>query len=319
MVASSFGPESLSLCTVGVVAAVLGLLTLVLAPSRSLGWRPLLAGAVALGLVGGGLAVAGASDVVWLPALTMAGVAAAFALTVSPLLTLLSQRLAQLARHPRGQGALLLLGGGGVLLWQVTALERAASADVLAHIDWGAELRPPELRPRQDVVAQTDAGRQVPLYIAAEDDGPRELSATHLRERKLEQRLIQTGPASNETNCHGWVFAAGRHWVRGAFVPFILEDNGYSPVSAPAAGDLAVFRDASNQVSHSAIVRSASDGVILLESKWGRAGRYVHSPDDHIYRGASCTYYRTDRGSHRLRGLANAAVRPSARNARVGP
>src|SRR5436305_814639 len=99
---SSFGPESLSVCAVGVAAVVLGLLALLLAPAQSLRYRwPLLA-AVLLALLGGTLALADVSSVVWLPALALAGAAALCALASSPLPAILGQRLATLARQPRG-------------------------------------------------------------------------------------------------------------------------------------------------------------------------------------------------------------------------
>src|SRR5207248_516297 len=46
-----------------------------------------------------------------------------------------------------------------------------------------------------------------------------------------------------------------------------------------------------------------ADGVVLVESKWGQLGRYIHTCADHIYGDNTCTYYRSSRTGHVLRGL----------------
>lgn len=153
--------------------------------------------------------------------------------------------------------------------------------------------------------AWTDRGRKVRLLLPPDVDlaeGP-----LHAQERELERslalRLIRTAPPDWRSDCHGWTFADGRWWVYGADVALILEDNGYRPVTDPAPGDLAVYRDLAGTITHTGVVFAASPGrPVLVESKWTWLGCYVHTAQDQPY-GTVITYYRTDRGSHRLRGL----------------
>src|SRR5262249_59637069 len=113
----------------------------------------------------------------------------------------------------------------------------------------------------------------------------------------------------------------------GSQVPQILADNGYRPVTTPRAGDLVVFRDGQGEVVHSGVVCGASeDGTVLIESKWGRLGRFVHTASQHCYPETKVTYYHTPRGGHLLRGVSGtgqdqespgalAVSRPAARGA----
>jgi hypothetical protein len=100
------------------------------------------------------------------------------------------------------------------------------------------------------------------------------------------------------------VFAGGKFWVRGIAVPDILKDNGYYAVANPRLGDIAIFRDDKDVVAHTALVRGrGTKEAVLLESKWGKLGRYIHTADKHLYMGYKIQYYRTGRGSHTLSGL----------------
>jgi hypothetical protein len=68
---------------------------------------------------------------------------------------------------------------------------------------------------------------------------------------------------------------------------------------------VAVFRNANGEVAHSGIVRGTNaEGKVLIESKWGRLGRFVHTDDQHCYTDTVVTYYHTRRGGHLLRGLS---------------
>jgi hypothetical protein len=72
--------------------------------------------------------------------------------------------------------------------------------------------------------------------------------------------------------------------------------DGYRPVPHPEEGDLAAFRDAGGAIAHTGVVRLAdADGLVLIESKWGSLGRYVHTATDHPYRRCTITYYRRPR------------------------
>jgi hypothetical protein len=302
--------------TTGVLAGVFGLVWR--ARSGRPAWRlPLLAAAL-LALAGGGGFAVGLPAYAWQPALVLAPVGLLFALArlAAPLTRLASGLLS----HPQGQAFLLLAGGGAVLAWQVHAIdadlrrELAESNEILA-----TPSAVTDLAPAAGLLAHTDAGATVPLYrvrSAAASGMTAQGEADYLRNRNLMLRVIQTQPITLDYNCHGWVFAAGRCWVGGPDVDRIVRDNHYQVVSHPARGDLALFRDERGKVQHSALVRTASDdGLVLLESKWGALGRYVHAPGDHPYTNCRCVYYRTPRGSHVLHGLDEARPTPAVAHA----
>ena len=74
---------------------------------------------------------------------------------------------------------------------------------------------------------------------------------------------------------------------------------------------VAIYRDAAGTISHSGLVRSAPrGGPVLIESKWGRLGRYVHQPADIPLLYSEYTYYRSKRVGHVLRGLPERGSRP---------
>ena len=119
----------------------------------------------------------------------------------------------------------------------------------------------------------------------------------------IRERVIRTAPSSLECNCHGWVFTAGQHWLKGEDVPLVLADNGYAKTVEPREGDVAIYYDPAGVVAHTALVRFvAADGAILLESKWGQCGRFIHGPKDQLY-GPEPVYYHSPRRGHVIRGL----------------
>ena len=116
-------------------------------------------------------------------------------------------------------------------------------------------------------------------------------------------RLIATGGRTAESNCHGWVFAGNRFWLMGKDVERILVDNRYETVTDPAPGDLVIYRGNTGAIVHSAIVRGRTgDGEMLLESKWGSKGCFVHAPKYQPF-GERFEYYRSPRKGHRLSGI----------------
>jgi hypothetical protein len=131
--------------------------------------------------------------------------------------------------------------------------------------------------------------------------------------------VISLDVTASDSNCHGWVFTGGRYWVRGVTVEGILADNGYRKVATPRAGDLAVYRDSAGAILHTGLVRATlPDRPVLVESKWGAIGAFIHPVDVHPYDGSTCTYHRSPRDGHRLReaagtgGSAVAALRVSS-------
>jgi hypothetical protein len=110
---------------------------------------------------------------------------------------------------------------------------------------------------------------------------------------------FQRGPASYQSNCHGWVFAAGQYWIDDNDVETILRENGYEVVASPKPGDLAVYRSG-ECILHTAVVRYVSPGLpVLVEGKWGAGRVYLHAADASPY-GAGITYYRSPRPGHQL-------------------
>lgn len=205
--------------------------------------------------------------------------------------------------RPAFQGGLLLMASGGLLCWQVVQCDRDQERE-LRQTDamLAAFADPVDLVPIGGLLARTDGGTQVPLF-SAEPTSVCPDEEQELRSIGMTARVIRTGKADLGYNCHGWVFTGGRSWVRGREVDQILKENRYEEVSSPQPGMLAVFRGQSG-VLHTALVHAVTDdGRVLLESKWGRLGRYIHTASEHAYCHGSCTYYTSDRPGHLLRGL----------------
>lgn len=205
--------------------------------------------------------------------------------------------------RPRVQSLGLMLLGGAVLGWQSWMLTRNLESELDETDRQLAMMAAPSLESYAVFTSRTDEGTPVPLWQLTpgdESDGEQEL--TYLRRSHYDVKLIQTDGPDPRYNCHGWVFTGGRAWVRGGSVEQILEENNYQPVAKPSPGDVAVYRDRAGEVTHTAIVRGfTADGTVLLESKWGKLGRYIHTAEGHVYKVHACTYYTTPRrGGHVL-------------------
>jgi hypothetical protein len=150
---------------------------------------------------------------------------------------------------------------------------------------------------------RTDAGRPLKVYRPEREATPQEIAA--VERETANANALHTAPAGAYCNCHGWVFTGGRYWVSGAQVPDILEDNGYNVVSRPRPGDLIVYRVA-EEIVHTGIVRAADEFGVLIESKWGKRGRFVHVPEYQDY-SPDFTYYRSNRAGHLLLGVETSA------------
>jgi hypothetical protein len=205
-------------------------------------------------------------------------------------------RLSARSRHLALSGsALLLLAGLG---WYLSDA-KGHSHEIIPAEDVPLAQRSV---PARKVHAETDRGRPVGLYWVADANSyltpVQEQEVQHVQIRLL--RLIRSAPADERYNCYGWVFTDGTYWVYETDIPQILQDNGYREVEVPEAGDLILYRDAEGQIAHCGLVRVAgADGLILIESKWGEMGRFIHRPEDCTY-GGRWTYYHTDRPGHCL-------------------
>jgi len=295
--------EPIALAVLGLGGVLVGLVELGLGCVRRFPtWKISLGVAAVLGAAGGVAYACGEGVTFGQPALVLGGA----------LLVLLLFR----SRHSIGgnalvQGGLLIVAGGVAVGYATYRLEQGLEADLLDS-DFALELMadPIEENSPPARLARTDSGTTVPLFevspSAASPTQDRE--ARYVRNLRLDAKLIQTSAADLKYNCHGWVFTGGRYWVRGAAVETILKENGYKAVEHPRAGDVAIFRNHLGEVTHTGLVRAGNRrGTILIESKWGRFGRYVHGPDEHGYRGHAVTYYHTSRGTHLLAGMDDSA------------
>lgn len=105
-------------------------------------------------------------------------------------------------------------------------------------------------------------------------------------------RLIRVGPPDYHFNCHGWTFLDGKEDMSASAVDALVESGRLQPVGRPRLGDVILYRDQHGGVMHSGRVQAVGrDGLVLIESKWGPFGRYLHLPD--VPRNAtSWQYYR---------------------------
>jgi hypothetical protein len=311
---SDLTPELIDLFTLlalGLAAVGLGLPALFIRRDAGSGrgsWRRAAALTLLLGLAGAATAAADLPRFVWLPPLALATVWLVFALLRTQPFATASVSLARQISSPCGQAAAAVLAGTALLGWQTYRL----SADVEEALTESDQLLAimaaiPPLEENPELHAVTDAGHRIPLLRASASYVPEEFDVEKLflHKQGYDVKLIQTGPGDVTHNCHGWVFAGGKGWIRGAYIDQILHDNRYQAVSRPAPGDIAIYRGADGVVSHTALVRAVGeDGQVLLESKWGKIGRFIHRDTEHAFARDSCTYYRSPRSSHVLRVAA---------------
>lgn len=103
---------------------------------------------------------------------------------------------------------------------------------------------------------------------------------TLLRDPQYAFQFIRTANADVSYNCHGWTFRAGKRSVSEAEVMEWIGSPRYKPViTLPQVGDIVLYyRD--SVLCHSGIVQAVSrNGIILVESKWGSLGRFLHRID----------------------------------------
>ena len=268
---------------------------------RNVGWVVPLIPSILLAFPAMGLATGEARSAL-LPLVLLSSFFGALAVARTPVVGAFSLQGMGLLRHTWVSSACLAGLGLGTIGWQVHSLDRDSALEMESDEINLPGAVPQGLEPIPGWVARTDKGRAVPMMrMLGAPTLDAEEQAAYIHSRGLDVRVIQTAPGDTSYNCHGWVFAGGKAWIASASVDEILEDNGYHTVSRPGVGDLVVFRDADGKVSHSALVRAATeDGGILVESKWGFTGRYVHSLEHHAYRADQATFYHTTRGGHGL-------------------
>jgi hypothetical protein len=150
--------------------------------------------------------------------------------------------------------------------------------------------------------ALTDAGRVIQLFAnpSTQLNSPSALDAENKIGRRYAAQLLQVSPPDPTCDCHGWVFAGGRHWVMSSAIDDILGDNGYQEISSPEVGDLIVYRsEIGGIVTHTGLVRTVDGTELFVESKWGPLGRYLHAPANQPF-GTAWAFYRSPRVGHAL-------------------
>ena len=169
--------------------------------------------------------------------------------------------------------------------------------------------------------AKSDLGKPIHLLQSSEQRAKKLIEAREalvLSHIPVSSRTIRRGVASDESNCHGWVFTAGKHWLNAENVEIILHDNGYVQVSDPTPGDLAVYRRL-GVIQHTAIVRGSLDEFgTMVEGKWGWLGVFIHRVDDSCY-GDDYQYYRSHRNGHLIAGLPGDNSKQTPNNAMAAP
>ncbi len=152
--------------------------------------------------------------------------------------------------------------------------------------------------------ATTDLGTRLILREPVGTNGKEDLDLTNVEDRilqkaNLDEEVIRRGAADDHSNCHGWVFTGGRFLLFSADVELILRENGYQEQHDPKPGDLVVYREES-AIMHTGIVRYVTEGQpVLVESKWGELGVFLHAVDKSVY-GSDYKFYRSARKGHLL-------------------
>jgi hypothetical protein len=164
--------------------------------------------------------------------------------------------------------------------------------------------------------AVTDKGHAIALFHFKMHSSAEEIEQFIEQSEREHAQLIRLLAANPASNCHGWIFTGGQYGVRDTEVSQILVDQGYVEVTQPAEGDLVVYRHA-DDICHSGLVRLPhKQAPVLVESKWGPLGVYLHAVEAHPF-GGECRFYRSQRQGHTLAlqsalgGLPTAADAPT--------
>lgn len=100
-----------------------------------------------------------------------------------------------------------------------------------------------------------------------------------------ERPLARLRSITNTYNCVGMVFASRRTWVDTEEIHLILNEDGYRRVEAPEVGDIAIYRNPNNEIKHVATVldnrafEAGGTPIVMVLSKWGGDGEYIHAAD----------------------------------------
>ncbi len=302
MLRALLNPSPLSVCVLGIGGSILGLIGLLQKPTGRPGYATAAGHLVALGCVSA-LALTGFAEEVWWPALGLLMISSLFSLSRSESCQRVGKKCVRFALDRRTQWGCLTLSAPCFMVL-FTAYGLPADIPIVDPSMCRDSRLQAHVSEEPIAWALTDAGKRIPLHSATWayeshfNDADEE---EYLGRQHLTLAAIRTGECGTETNCHGWVFTGGRYWLLGKYVDTILNENNYFAVFRPRPGDVAIFRDVEGTISHSAVVRSTTGGSIVLESKWGGMGRFLHTVEHHPYSESKCVYYRSSRHGHVLK------------------
>lgn len=163
-------------------------------------------------------------------------------------------------------------------------------------------VRPLRMERDAEYVGVSDKGREIPLYRSAAEPTP---AAQAYRpgndpQGRVDNTVIVRGNPDSSSNCHGWVFTGGEFLLDIQGIKTILEDNGYRLCTSPQPGDVIIYYLSGDVVSHTGLVSGVlHDGTVIIESKWGIEGRFLHRPEDQPY-SAKFAYYHSDRAGNTI-------------------
>jgi hypothetical protein len=236
------------------------------------------------------------------------------AIGISGLLLVGAQRFSRQTLRRVGPFGWATVGTAGIAL-AAFGVDRVGRVDVVTEYQPTPEQEAvgalPTMEEDATTFVTTDRGTPVSVLRSIAQRTPEQIEQferQNLEAQRRQQRLIRSGQASDQTNCHGWVFTGGRYWLNSDQVDTVLLENGYRPASAARPGDVAIYRDDDGQVNHTALVRAVcDDGTVLVEGKWGWMGVFLHKAGDSCF-GPTYTFYRSERLGHVLAGLDDAVV-----------
>jgi hypothetical protein len=86
---------------------------------------------------------------------------------------------------------------------------------------------------------------------------------------------------SRKYNCHGYSYTRAHGWFNDPSL-FIDDDYHEVPIDEARRSDVLVYEDDDGEITHTAIVKKATDGEIeTVRSKWGQWSAVIHEPDVH--------------------------------------
>ena len=197
---------------------------------------------------------------------------------------------------------LVLLGVSPILmasaLWQLNAM--TAVAEVALDENPQAPILVHELSES----AYTDRGRHIHLFeLQPESKDSFTVTGNDGLTKSgtpLPYRAIRLTEPDSGSNCSGWVFTGGHHLMQCNDVNMILEDNGYQTVKEPRMGDLVIYRNEDQVITHVGCVAFLLDGERpMVESKWGYQGVFLHLPEGSPF-GLKWSFYRSSHHSHHI-------------------